>query len=356
MPALEVRTSQSVYPNIVERGITQRVRDFVPRSTSKVFVVTTEDVWSLHGRAMNADFGRELNVLFFPGGEVNKRLDMLESLAEQMSEKGADRQSLVIGFGGGIVTDVSGFLAAVFMRGIPILQVPTTLLAQVDAAIGGKTGVNLTTGKNLVGSFHQPIAVLIDPEVLSTLPDREYRAGLYEVIKCGVIRDPELFDLFGERTEEILSLTPNEVDEIVARAVQVKVDVVSADEKESDLRRILNFGHTIGHALEAATGYLRFLHGEAIGWGMVVATCLSRLLGLIDRADARRISETVGKLGPLPPAHDLNIDELIALTGRDKKTLQGKVHWVLPTRIGQVEIVSGIDHSVLREAIVSTLK
>jgi 3-dehydroquinate synthase len=357
MPAFEVQTSQRVYSNVVERGILRRVRDYLPTSVGKLFLVTTEDVWQLYGSTVQAQFRNgELKVLFFPGGEPNKRLAALEQLAEQMSEHGADRKSLVIGFGGGIVTDISGFLAAVFMRGVPVLQIPTTLLAQVDAATGGKTGVNLRSGKNLIGSFHQPMAVLIDPDVLSTLPVREYRAGLFEVIKCGVIRDRALFNLFSEHADEILSLQPDLVEHLIAGAVRIKAEVVSADEKEGDLRRILNFGHTIGHALEAETEYSHFLHGEAVAWGMIAAAELAAILGLLAREEANRIQEVIFRFGPLPSANGLNIDSLLGRLSQDKKTLGGVVHFVLPTTIGQVKIVSNIETSAIRSAIEKTLR
>ena len=194
MPSFRVETPQRVYDAIVERSALSRVAEFLPAGAGMVFVVTTADVFKLHGKTLHqAIAAHQHKVLFFPGGEPNKRLSQLEALAEQMMQSGGDRSSVIIAFGGGIVGDVAGFLAAVFMRGIPVIQVPTTLLAQVDAAVGGKTGVNLISGKNLLGSFHQPLAVLIDPQVVSTLPPREYRAGLYEIVKCGVIRDPELF-------------------------------------------------------------------------------------------------------------------------------------------------------------------
>jgi 3-dehydroquinate synthase len=298
---------------------------------------------------------RGFNVLFFPGGEVNKRLTDVEALADAMLDAGADRTSVVIGFGGGIVTDVAGFLAAIFMRGIPVLQIPTTLLAQVDAAVGGKTGVNLSGGKNLVGSFHQPLAVVIDPEVLSTLPEREYRAGLFEVIKCGVIRDVALFELLENRAGEVLSFKPEAVDELISAAVRIKAEVVSADERESDLRRILNFGHTVGHAIEAETGYVTFLHGEAIAWGMLCATRLAELRRMLSAGEARRIHSVICRYGPLPRANALNAERLLARLGSDKKTLQGRVHFVLPVRIGQVEIVSGIDPATIRQAIADSL-
>jgi 3-dehydroquinate synthase len=300
--------------------------------------------------------GKSLEVLFFPGGEANKRLSSVEALAEQMVERGADRTSVVIGFGGGIVTDVSGFLAAIFMRGIPILQVPTTLLAQVDAGTGGKTGVNLISGKNLIGSFHQPTAVLIDPDVLSTLPPREYRAGLFEVIKCGIIRDRALFDLLDHRREEVLALEPKITDQLIAAAVNIKAEVVTADEREGDLRRILNFGHTIGHAIEAETAYVRLLHGEAVAWGMLAATKLAELTGTLKGTEADRIARLIVSYGPLPAISDLHPDRLLARLGSDKKTMQGKIHFVLPTAIGAVKVMSGIDPALIRQAAAEALR
>lgn len=357
MPVFEVTTSQRVYPNIVERGVVHRLADTIPQGTGKIFLVTTEDVWRLHGAAVLRQFKeRPLEILFFPGGETNKRMAAVETLAEQMSSRGADRKSLVIGFGGGIVTDISGFLAAIFMRGVPVIQVPTTLLAQVDAATGGKTGVNLTTGKNLIGCFHQPLAVLIDPDVLSTLPEREYRAGLFEVIKCGVIRDPELFRLFESNAREILALDAGLLDALIAAAVRVKAEVVTADEKEGDLRRILNFGHTVGHAIEAETGYSRLLHGEAVGRGMIAATRIANLLQLMPDIESERVSRVIARFGPLPSVKDLAPDRLLVSMGRDKKTIAGTLHFVLPTSIGSVKVVNDVPEPVIRQALIETLQ
>ena len=357
MPTFEVQTAHHTYPSVVERGILQRIRHWIPANAGTIFCVTTEDVWRLHGNKLQCQFSpNELNVLFFPGGESNKRLVSVETLAEAMVARGADRTSIVIGFGGGIVTDVSGFLAAVFMRGIPVLQIPTTLLAQVDAAVGGKTGVNLLSGKNLIGSFHQPLAVLIDPELTGTLPEREYRAGLFEVIKCGIIRDRKLFELLAHSPEKVLAMQPDVVEELISAAVRIKAEVVSADERESDLRRILNFGHTIGHAIEAETGYVRFLHGEAIAWGMLAATELAELLDMLPAGDGKLIQSTICRYGPLPSPRDLNPDHLLARLGSDKKTIQGKIHFVLPTSIGSVQVVSGIAPALIRQAMVDTLQ
>src|SRR5579864_9052773 len=239
MPSYVVETPQRRYPIVVERGGLSKLIEHLPTRAGKLFFLSTEDVWQLHGDVLLRAVGNVSHeVLFFCGGEPRKRLTEVETLADQMVEKGADRSSLVIAFGGGILTDVAGFLAAIFMRGIPVIQVPTTLLAQVDAAVGGKTGVNLVRGKNLIGSFHQPLVVLIDPDVLATLPEREYRAGLYEIIKCGVIRDAELFRVLAEGADRIFAQEPETVDRIIADAVRIKADVVTADEREGDLRQI----------------------------------------------------------------------------------------------------------------------
>jgi 3-dehydroquinate synthase len=323
---------------VVERGVLGSVAQHLPARAGKTFIATTRDVWHLHGNKLGVD----AKPLFFPGGEGTKRFENVEAMAEEMMASGADRSSIVIAFGGGIANDMGGFLAAIFMRGIPVIQMPTTLLAQVDAAIGGKTGVNLSSGKNLIGSFHQPLAVLIDPEVLTTLPEREYRAGLYEVIKYGVISSPELFDLLEGRSQEVLSQAPEAVDRIIAESVRIKAEVVSADEKESDLRRILNFGHTIGHALESQTKYERFLHGEAVAFGMKAATHLASLVGLLSDTDRDRILRLIDAYGPIPSLDGISAESLVSRLVSDKKTIQGKVHFVLPDSIGHVVVKSGI--------------
>jgi 3-dehydroquinate synthase len=341
MPSFRVRTAQRIYDAVIERGSLARLSEHVPRSAGALFVVTTRDVWDAHGeRLAPALVAHHHRVLFFPGGEQRKRFSSVEDLAEEMVAAGADRTSVVIAFGGGIVNDVAGFLAAIFMRGIPVIQVPTTLLAQVDAAVGGKTGVNLVSGKNLLGAFHQPLVVLIDPNVLDTLPEREYRAGLYEILKCGVIRDPGLFDTLEYNRDEVLAQDPEIVDGIIAAAVRIKAEVVSADEREGDLRRILNFGHTAGHALEAETHYTRLLHGEAVAFGMIAATLLaSRVCGL-SAADADRIIHLIEEYGPIPDLSDVDPERLVSRLKSDKKTLKGHVHFVLPVAIGSVQIVA----------------
>jgi 3-dehydroquinate synthase len=344
MPTHEVRTPQRTYAVVVQRGVLARAGDYIPRSTGKLFVITTHDVWRLHGSALERGLaGRPFEVLFSAGGEENKRLAEVELLSDEMLRRGGDRSSAVLAFGGGIVGDVAGFLAAVFMRGIPVIQVPTTLLAQVDASVGGKTGVNLVAGKNMVGAFHQPSVVLTDPDTLSTLPEREYRAGLYEVIKCGIIGSPELFQLLVGQQSAVLSQSPEAVEQMLAESVRIKAEVVSADERESDLRRILNFGHTFGHALEALTGYARFLHGEAVGFGMKAAVHLAQMEGHLPDSEGLRMLDTIDAYGPIPSLDGIHAVDLVARLASDKKTVQGAVHFVLPERIGKVKVVTGLD-------------
>jgi 3-dehydroquinate synthase len=356
MPTYVVETPQRKYSAIVERGVIGQAAKYIPSKTGKVFVVTTADVWKHAGAPLAAALaGVPFEVLNLPGGEDQKRLAPVEQLAEEMVQRGADRSSMVIAYGGGIVTDMGGFLAAIFMRGIPVLQIPTTLLAQVDAAIGGKTGVNLVSGKNLIGSFHQPLAVLTDPAVLDTLPDREYRAGLYEIIKAGIIREPELFRYLAESSADVLARKPAAVDHIIAESVRMKAEVVSSDEREGDMRRILNFGHTFGHALEAETEYKRLLHGEAVAWGMRAAIYLGQATGYVSSEDAVEMLAIIADYGPIPGLDGIRAENLVARLVHDKKTVQGKVHFVLPVRVGEVIIVSGVDDKAVLEAIRSAL-
>jgi 3-dehydroquinate synthase len=352
MPTYRVESPQGCYSAVVERGILAQTAAWLPPKAGKLFVVSTEDVWRHKGPELERALGGVPHeILFLPGGEEHKRLQPVEDLAECMVQLGGDRSSVAIAFGGGIVNDMAGFLAAIFMRGIPVLQVPTTLLAQVDASIGGKTGVNLVSGKNLVGSFHPPCAVLIDPALLDSLPEREYRAGLYEILKAGIIRDPALFAFLAESRAAVLAREAGAVDRIIADSVRMKVEVVSADEREGDLRRILNFGHTFGHALEAETRYTRFLHGEAVAWGMRAAIHLGQVAGYCSAEDSLDMLDLIGAYGPIPPLDGISAENLMARLVHDKKTVQGKVHFVLPVRVGEVTVVSAVDPALVRDAI-----
>jgi 3-dehydroquinate synthase len=285
-----------------------------------------------------------------PEGERNKKIATVEMLAEKLVAAGADRSSVIIALGGGIVGDVAGFTASIFMRGIDVVQIPTTVLAQVDASIGGKTGVNLRAGKNLVGAFHQPKAVLIDPDVLSTLPEREFRAGLYESLKCGIIGRPELFIRMESTAVEQLRKDSEALQWIIAESVRLKASIVSADEREHGLRRILNFGHTIGHALEAETGYKHFLHGEAVAWGMIAASQIAAEKGNLDQLARDRIISAVLKVGPLPRVQ-VSEKKILQRLQSDKKTMRGTVHFVLPREIGKVDIVNDVPDELVLAAV-----
>ena len=356
MPTFFIDTPQRRYSAIVERGCCDRVRDYLTAGSGKVFVISTQDVWRHQGHRMERGLqGVPFETVFLPGGEDQKRLAPLEQAAEEMVRRGGDRSSIVVAFGGGIVNDMGGFLASIFMRGIPVIQVPTTLLAQVDAAVGGKTGVNLVSGKNLIGAFHQPLAVLIDPAVLDTLPGREYRAGLFEVIKCGIIRSAPLFRLLSGRSQDVLTRCPDVVDEIIAASVRIKAEVVTADEREGNLRRILNFGHTFGHALEAETKYERFLHGEAVAFGMRAAAHLGERTGHLSAEDAVDILDEIALYGPIPPLDGITVDSIYGRLASDKKTVRGRVHFVVPQRIGEVTVISDVDPLAVRESIEAAL-
>ena len=246
------------------------------------FVLTSPEIWALWGQRLQASLApREPIVLFLPPGERHKRMSQVERLTTDMAKAGADRSSLLLAFGGGVTGDVGGFVSAIYMRGIDYIQIPTTLLSQVDSSVGGKTGVNLQTGKNLVGCFYPPQAVVADIELLRTLPQRELRAGIYESIKAGLIRDAALFRFIESHREAIDQGDPASLEKMVAASIRIKADVVSEDEKELGVRMILNFGHTLGHAIEAASGYHALLHGEAIAWGMIAALHISRRRNLV---------------------------------------------------------------------------
>lgn len=285
-----------------------------------------------------------------PDGERSKTLRQLEKMAEKLVTSGAERGSVILALGGGVIGDVAGFLASIFMRGVPVVQLPTTLLAQVDSAIGGKTGVNLVAGKNLLGTFHQPLAVLVDPDVLATLPEREYRSGLFEAMKYGIIRNPQIFDLMESNRDALMRRDGPLLETLIAECIRVKAAVVSADERESGERRILNFGHTIGHALEAETNYRHFLHGEAVGWGMIAAARIGAELKITDLDTAERIRALVLGYAPLPRV-DVSSRKILKRLRSDKKTVGGIPHFVLPRTVGTVEIVNTVPEPIVVQVV-----
>ncbi len=356
MQRVKVQVTPRPYDILLERGLLQRSGRVLQRLLGKqrrCIVVTVPQVRRLWGEKLNTSFtqaGLRAEFLDMGDGEPHKRFRTLESLAERMVVLGADRDSVVIALGGGVVGDIAGFLAAIYMRGIDFIQIPTTLLAQVDASVGGKTGVNLRAGKNLAGAFHQPLAVLIDPEILSTLSDREFRAGLYESVKCGVIGDSALFNFMETNQAAIVQRKGAALDRVIAASVKLKAKIVAADEREGGVRRNLNFGHTIGHAIEAETNYRQFLHGEAVAWGMIAAAHIAQSMGSLKEPDTNRITRAVLGLGKLP-RFNAPAKKIVARLGSDKKARGGKVHFILPTKIGTVKVVSGISDSIVLAAV-----
>ena len=355
MIRVPVRTPSRSYDVLLGSGLLARAGEHVGKlvANRRVFVVTVPPVrrrWAKILLQSLADAGVQAVPLEMADGERFKRLATLERLAQSLVKLGADRSAVLIALGGGVTCDVTGFLASVYMRGVEVIQIPTTVLAQVDAAIGGKTGVNLQSGKNLLGTFHQPGAVLIDPSVLTTLPSREYRAGLYEAIKCGIIGNAGLFRLFEEQRREILDRDPVVIEKVIVESVRLKARVVSVDEREGGLRQVLNLGHTIGHALEAETRYTQLLHGEAVAWGMIAATHIAFSTGRLDEGTAERITSAILGFGRLP-SMKIQTAGVLKRLHSDKKARQGVVHFVLPTKIGKVEIVGDVPAAVVRSAV-----
>jgi 3-dehydroquinate synthase len=304
---------------------------------SSMQVISSPKVWRAVGKSIHKglQLSKNVPIHFMNDAESAKNLPTVEKLSRSLVKSGADRKSLLVAVGGGVVGDVAGFVAAVYLRGVALVHVPTTLVAQVDSSIGGKTGVNLSEGKNLVGAFYPPRLVLTDPELLHTLPDREYRGGLAEVIKHAIIADASMFAMLEENTETILRRDRSALDQLIPRNVQIKARVVSRDERESGLREILNFGHTFAHALESVTKYRRYQHGEAVAWGMIAAAFLGHELSLTRATDVSRIVALIRSLVPLPPWPRVQPATLLDTMRSDKKTRSGILRFVLSPRIGE---------------------
>ncbi len=314
------------------------------------FVVSSPRVWRHHGAQIQSQI--DVAPILIPDGERAKTLASVARVYDALITAGADRGSVLVAVGGGVLGDTAGFAAATFLRGITLVQVPTTLLAQVDSAIGGKVGVNHPLGKNLIGAFHQAAHVVVDPVLLRTLPRREFRSGLYEVVKYGVIASRPLFDRLSEHVAAVFAHDPEVLVPAIVESCRIKADVVSKDEREGGLRRILNFGHTIGHALEAVTRYRRFRHGEAIAHGMVGAADLAVERGALAESDRRAVVDLIRRLGSLPPVSDLPATAALDALGRDKKVVNGRLHYVLATAIGRTDTVSDVSEAELRRTLV----
>ena len=354
MQTIRVETPSAKYDVVAGSGLIEslspRIERIVGRLPRRVFVLTSEEIWALWGEKFLHSFQEPPITLFLAPGEKHKTLSSVEKIVRQMARAGGDRGSLLIAFGGGIVGDVGGFVAAMFMRGIGYIQVPTTLLSQVDSSVGGKTGVNLPEGKNLIGAFHHPRGVFADIETLSTLSDRELRAGLMESIKAGIIRDRTLVRFMEQHVDDVLRRDPRALEKVIAASIRMKAEVVNQDERENGLRMILNLGHTVGHAIEQATGYKSLLHGEAVGWGMIAALYLARMRGTINKLQFDRMESLIHLYGPLPPLK-LRVNKVIAASSGDKKHVGGVKRFVLPVGIGDAGVVEDVTPEEMEKAV-----
>ena len=353
MKKFYVNLAERKYPVMAGRGLLSEAGKLLAGAGFETapIVISNPKVWRLHGPVLE----RSLKKVFGPtavvrigDGERFKDHATLMKIYEAMFRAHADRKSWVLAFGGGVVGDIAGFAAATFMRGIPYAIVPTTLLAQVDSSIGGKVAINVKEGKNLIGAFHQPSAVLTDTAVLKTLAKRELASGLYEVVKSAAIQSESLLRYLERNLPEILDCRPQETEEIVVKTAKIKAAVVSADEKESGPRMTLNYGHTIGHAFETATDYRRFKHGEAVAWGMMAALAYGREMGFLREHEAARLIRLIRRIGPLPALKGISLANLWDAMVRDKKFRSGDIRMVLLRRPGKAEVVAGIKPEPLR--------
>lgn len=361
MRSISVESQSGTCPVFVRPGLLQKLAAEVQSVCGEqrtIFVVTSPEIWRLWGKPFLSSFNASqiaISSLFVAAGERHKRLRTIESLAEQLARAGAKRDALLVAFGGGVIGDMTGFLAAIYMRGVRYIQVPTTYLAQIDSSLGGKTGVNLRIGKNLIGSFHPPIAVYSDPAILSTLPPRELRAGIVESVKAAVLGDARFFTWLERNLDRLLSGDENTLTRAIEGSVKIKAQIVSADERESGRRMLLNLGHTVGHAIEAATQYRDLLHGEAVAWGMLAAVDLAAARLTLPLAQAQRIRQLLFRLGPFPRFR-LSAATLLERTASDKKHLQSVRRFVLPVKIGTATVVEDVGRQELLAAIHSMLR
>lgn len=354
---LRVELGENSYPLLVGAGILNKVGEFLKplAKSTKALIVTDAFVKQRYAPTISeslTDAGFDVSTVEVPVGEESKSLAQFARIQDSLVAHQLDRGSTLIALGGGVIGDLGGFAAAVYMRGIAYVQIPTTLQAQVDASVGGKTAINHPKGKNLIGAFHQPKLVLIDVDTLKTLPLRDIRAGLIEVIKMGVIRDEPLFEMVEENLETILNLDASTLVEMIARACADKADVVAKDEKESRLRMVLNYGHTFGHALEALTHYNRYRHGEAVSIGMNCAARLAVNLGIFSEADFQRQRALLKRANlPLAFPAEISPNALCEAMYLDKKAIGGKLRLILPTQIGEVVIRDDVAEQKVLEAI-----
>jgi 3-dehydroquinate synthase len=350
-----VRAAGSPYRVVCGEGVLAQARRRIERlgRHTGCYVLSSPRVWRAVGRSVNRGLCGidSRRVILLDDREVAKNLATVESACRALIRAGADRKALLVAVGGGVIGDVAGFVAASYLRGVDLVHVPTTLVAQVDSAIGGKTGVNLREGKNLVGAFYPPKLVLIDPNLLRTLPEREFRSGLAEVIKYAAIADRRLFLELEAKLDALLRRSRRELNSMIARCAAIKARIVSKDEHETGLREILNFGHTFAHALESATNYRRFRHGEAVAWGMAAAAALGREAGITSAEDAARIIALVRRMGPLPPWPDIGAKVLLRMMGSDKKARDGNLRFVLVPGLGRARMYDSIPLQLVQRVL-----
>jgi 3-dehydroquinate synthase len=353
---IRVELSERSYDIRIGRGILDQAGQFVAERLKgkRSVVITDEHVRQPHAERVAASLsasGIRTETLVVPAGEETKSAEQAAKLWNRLLELGADRKTFVVAVGGGVVGDLAGFVAATYARGIPFIQVPTTLMAQVDSSVGGKVGINLPLAKNLVGAFWQPAGVLIDLAALDTLPEREYRSGLAEVVKYGVILDEPFFRYLETHSAEINARDNSVLAHLIRRSCELKAQVVAQDEhEETGLRAVLNYGHTFCHPIETIAGYGKFLHGEAVAIGMMCASRLAEFVGRIDGELTKRQEKLLSALGLPTTVPGLEIDALMTAMQRDKKAEGGRLRFVLPSRLGHVELVGGIDPALVRRA------
>ena len=348
MQKIRVELAERSYNIMIGSGMLKDIGRTIEKFefSNKAALISNPTVYDLYGKTVSESLkasGYELIEVLLPDGEEYKSLASTEKIYEALLKAKLDRKSALIALGGGVIGDITGFAASTYMRGIDFIQIPTTLLAQVDSSVGGKTGVNHPLGKNMIGAFWQPRLVWIDTATLETLPRREFLSGLGEVIKYGVIWDEDFFAYLECNRDKILRLDKEALTHIIRRSCEIKAEVVSKDERESGLRAILNYGHTIGHAIETITGYKKYLHGEAVAIGMYMEARLSQQLGLIENKAVARIKALIDSYElPSEMPEGIKINDLMEKMQIDKKTVGGKLHFVLPEKIGSVIIHSGI--------------
>ena len=349
---VEVAASAGAYSVVIGPGTLATLPQLLNQAGlgPRRIIVSSPVVWDLHSRAL-AKASSERSPILVQDGERFKNATTVGRVYEALIQCSADRGTVIIAVGGGVVGDLVGFAAATYLRGLRLVQIPTTVMAQVDSSIGGKVGINHLLGKNLIGAFHPPKLVVADPAVLETLPRREFRAGLYEVVKYGVISSPSLFARLETSLPALFAREHETLGAVVGESCRIKAHIVSADEREAGLRRVLNFGHTIGHALEAATRFRRFRHGEAVAYGMLAALALGVHRGVTPKAVEARVAALLGQLGPLPPVVDLSTREILNALAHDKKIVAGTLHFIAATDIGATTTLTDVNEKQIRAAL-----